>query len=63
VSFRTKVQLHGGTYRADETGISSFQKPGSILGPEGEKQVEAAVSWERRETVAVVCSVVKEWSN
>jgi hypothetical protein len=34
-------------YNMDETGISTVQKPGKILGPTGQKQVGSATSWER----------------
>jgi hypothetical protein len=40
-----------------EAGISTFQNPGRILGPEAQKQVGAAVSWEHGKNVTVACSV------
>jgi len=52
------------------------KKPEGILRPKGEKEVGAAVSWERRKNVTAVCSVsvnlyreenvptaAKEWSS
>lgn len=34
-------------YNFDETGKSTVQKPGHILGPKGVKQVGSDSSWER----------------
>ncbi|CAH1974021.1 unnamed protein product [Acanthoscelides obtectus] len=42
-------------YNFDETGISTVQKPGKILGPKGIKQVGAATSWERGKNITVSC--------
>lgn len=43
-------------YNMDETGISTVQKPGKILGPKGQKQVGAMISWERGKNITVVCA-------
>ena len=43
-------------YNCDETGITTVQKPGKILGPKGQKQIGAAVSWERGKNVTVNCA-------
>jgi len=42
-------------YNMDETGISSVQKPGQILGPRGQKQVGGAISWERGRNITAIC--------
>ncbi|XP_039278688.1 uncharacterized protein LOC120350209 [Nilaparvata lugens] len=42
-------------YNMDETGISTVQKPGQILGPKGQKQVGGAISWERGRNITVIC--------
>jgi hypothetical protein len=44
-------------YNMDETGISSVQKPGKILGPTGQKQVGSATCWERGKNVTVCCAI------
>ncbi|XP_054267225.1 jerky protein homolog-like [Macrosteles quadrilineatus] len=44
-------------YNMDETGISSVQKPGHILGPKGQKQVGGATSWERGRNITAVCAM------
>jgi hypothetical protein len=44
-------------FNADETGISAVQKPVKMLGPKGQKQVGAAISWEQGKNVTVVCAV------
>jgi hypothetical protein len=41
-------------YNMDETGISTVQKSGKILGPTGQKQVGSATSWDREKDVTVV---------
>ncbi|XP_031330778.1 uncharacterized protein LOC116161535 [Photinus pyralis] len=43
-------------YNCDETGITTVQKPGMILGPKGQKQVGVAVSLERGKNVTVHCA-------
>ena len=42
-------------FNMDETGISTVQKPGQILGPKGQKQVGGAISWERGRNITVIC--------
>lgn len=44
-------------YNFDETGISTVQKPGKILGPKGTKQVGSATSWERGKNITVGCAM------
>jgi transposase-like protein len=44
-------------YNMDETGISTVQKSGKILGPTGQKQVGSATSWERGKNVTVCCAM------
>jgi len=44
-------------YNFDETGISTVQKPGRILGPKGVKQVGAATSWERGKNITIACAM------
>jgi hypothetical protein len=41
----------------DETDIFTVQKPRRILGPKGQKQVGAVISWERGQNVTAVWSV------
>lgn len=43
-------------FNMDETGISTVQKLGQILGPKGQKQVGGAISWERGRNITVVCA-------
>lgn len=42
-------------YNVDETGISTVQKPGPIIGPKGQKQAGKATSWERGRNITVCC--------
>jgi hypothetical protein len=42
-------------HNVDEIDISSVQKPGRILGSKGQKQVGAAISWERGQNINAVC--------
>lgn len=42
-------------YNADETGVTTVQKPGKILAPKGQKQVGFATSWERGKNTTVMC--------
>lgn len=44
-------------YNMDETGVTSVQRPGKILAPQGQKQVGSMTSWERGKTVTVVCAM------
>jgi hypothetical protein len=44
-------------FNIDETGIYTIQEPVKILGPKGQKQVGAAISWEREKNVTAVCAV------
>ena len=44
-------------YNMDETGISTVQKPGRIIGPKGQKQVGAVTSWERGKNITVCCAM------
>ena len=44
-------------YNMDETGISTVQKPGKILAPQGQKQVGGITSWERGKNITVVCTM------
>jgi hypothetical protein len=41
----------------DETDTSTVHKARHILGPKGEKQVEAAISMERGKNIIATCSV------
>lgn len=43
-------------FNMDETGISSVQKLGPILGPKGQKQVGGVTSWERGRNITAVCA-------
>lgn len=42
-------------FNMDETGISTVQKPGQILGAKGQKQIGGAISWERGRNITVIC--------
>lgn len=44
-------------YNMDETGISTVQKPGKILAPQGQKQVGGMTSWERGKNITVICAI------
>lgn len=44
-------------FNVDETGISTVQNPGRILGPKGQKQVGAVTSWERGKNITVCCAM------
>lgn len=44
-------------YNMDETGISTVQKPGKILAPQGQKQVGGITSWERGKNITAVCAM------
>lgn len=39
----------------DETGISTVHEQSRIFAQKGQKQVEAATTWERGETVTIYC--------
>jgi hypothetical protein len=41
----------------NETGISTVQNPGRVVGPKEQKLVGAVISWERGKKVAAVCSI------
>ena len=47
-------------YNVDETGVTSVQKPGTIIAKKGEKQVGKIVSAEKGRTVTAVCAVNAE---
>ncbi|XP_052749766.1 uncharacterized protein LOC128200418 [Galleria mellonella] len=44
-------------FNVDETGVSTVQKPGTILAKTGQKRVGTVTSWERGKTVTVVCAM------
>lgn len=44
-------------FNVDETGISTVQKPPSIIGPKGQKQVGSATSLERGRNITVCCAM------
>jgi hypothetical protein len=45
-----KYKYESSRSNKDETGISTVQNPGKILGQNGQKQVGSATSWERGKT-------------
>lgn len=60
-NLKTEMDKHNFTaskiYNFDETGVSTVQKPGKILGPKGAKQLGAATSWERGKNITVGCAM------
>lgn len=44
-------------FNVDETGISTVQKPPSIIGPKGQKQLGTATSLERGRNITVCCAM------
>jgi hypothetical protein len=45
-------------YNGDEAEVSTVQKSGSILEPNGEKQDESDISWERGRKILLYASLL-----